>query len=88
MNGENEIISDLLTNTKLLINLIKNKAANQEQNEIMKKIERDMYLAYLTFDQENSKLYKAWWDVEIRLRRSKRLVDLGAPNIIKQHELQ
>jgi len=58
-----------------------------EQNALMNEIRKDIYLTRITFNGYDSKEKKSWLDMEMRYRRSKRLVDLGAPSIIKQHEL-
>ena len=53
----------------------------------MNEIEKDIRLTKSTFNGNDSKKKKSWLDMEIRYRRSRRLADLGAPSIIKQHEL-
>jgi ADP-ribosyl-[dinitrogen reductase] hydrolase len=79
-------ISDLKSSTKSLIQLVKDNGAKEEQEELMDKIEKAVYLLTVTFEdtQEHN---KAWWNVKTRYRRSRRLFELEAPTIIKQHEL-
>lgn len=80
-------ILNLKRNTKTLIKLIEHQAPTSEQNELMNQIQKDIYLTRITFNEDDPKEKKSWLDMEIRYRRSRRLADLGAPSIIKQHEL-
>ena len=84
---EDYYISNLERNAKTLSKIIDHQASIVEENELMNQIMKDMYLTKITFNHANPKMIKSWFDMEIRYRRLRRLVDLGAPSIIKQNEL-
>ena len=84
---KDDYISNLERNTKTLSKIIDHQASIVEENELMNQIMKDMYLTKITFNHANPKMIESWLDMEVRYRRLRRLVDLGAPSMIKQHEL-
>ncbi|WP_081810847.1 ADP-ribosylglycohydrolase family protein [Bacillus sp. UNC438CL73TsuS30] len=59
-----------------------------EAVELMKHLEENLFLYRASLKEDEAdfeKKYPKWWTVCARFRRSKRLLDLGAPKIIIQH---
>jgi ADP-ribosyl-[dinitrogen reductase] hydrolase len=58
--------------------------------EMMNALKENVFLYRAALNEEEvdfDKKYNKWWNVKIRYRRSRRLMDLGAPAIIILHEL-
>jgi hypothetical protein len=62
----------------------------EELTGLITTLKEKVYLYRASLQEEEvdfEKKYDKWWNVQIRYKRSRRLLDLGAPAIIVQHEL-
>lgn len=84
------ILDGVARDTDQLYNFIEMKAPYQQYSEMVKLIREKIYLYRACMkeeDQDYDRKYFKWRCIENRFKRSRRLLDLGAPNIIILHEL-
>ena len=88
-HGE-EILDGVIRDSDQLYHFIELKAPYEQYSEMVKSIREKIYLYRVCIkeeDQDYDRKYFKWCCIENRFKRSQRLLDLGAPNLIILHEL-
>ncbi|WP_211263241.1 ADP-ribosylglycohydrolase family protein [Lysinibacillus contaminans] len=81
---------ELETQTNQLYKWIEQESQSVEKATIMDSIKKNIYLCRITLHEENPEYDKelnTWCQLEQSYRRSRRLLDLGAPTLLILHEL-
>lgn len=85
-----ELLQELAHLAKELHESSKQGGKGEEFTGLLTTLKEKVYLYRASLREEEvdfEKKYDKWWNVQIRSKRSRRLLDLGAPAIIVQHEL-
>lgn len=86
-----EYLLELETKANQLSEWVEAKPIRDECKEILESIRKNIFLLRLSFNEDHldfEKKFETWWGAKMRYRRSKRLLDLGAPSIIIRNELR
>ncbi|WP_431026744.1 ADP-ribosylglycohydrolase family protein [Lysinibacillus sp. LZ02] len=86
----NNYISQLKVQANQLYEWAKIKPMPDESKEVLESIRKNIYLFRLSFNEDHDDFehkFQTWWQAKMRYRRSLRLIQLDAPPIITQHEL-
>ncbi len=84
-----QTMEDLKRDTETLSKMIEQDFIQTEKQKIVESLKRGIYLSRLSLhidDEQYNNKELTWRQLENRYLRVKRLVDLGAPNIIVLHE--
>jgi ADP-ribosyl-[dinitrogen reductase] hydrolase len=89
-NNQLKYLNELEDFTNELCDITEQDIRITSTSEWIERLKVNVYLYRASLrddDLDYKKKYGKWWNVCVRFRRSRRLIDLGAPKIIIQHEL-